>query len=102
MVHLFLPFLWALFNSGDAVGKLSGIVYTLVSISTLVYGMGLYYRRRELIHNRAAGPYDEVMGPTFICFALMFAVGLNAYLKIHCQRTHFILSLKTTSYPQSY
>ncbi|OAD81026.1 hypothetical protein PHYBLDRAFT_74576 [Phycomyces blakesleeanus NRRL 1555(-)] len=71
----------ALFNAGDTVGKVSGIVYTLVSLSTLIYGMGLYYRRRELIRARAAGPYDDVMGPTVICFALLFAVGLNAYLK---------------------
>lgn len=78
---LISTFSLALFNAGDAVGKLSGIVYTLVSISILLYGMGLYYRRRELIHNRAAGPYDELVGPTVICFALMFAVGLNAYLK---------------------
>lgn len=78
---LISTFSLALFNAGDAVGKLSGIVYTLISISVLLYGMGLYYRRRELIHNRAAGPYDELVGPTVICFALMFAVGLNAYLK---------------------
>ncbi|KAF1802538.1 VTC domain-containing protein [Mucor lusitanicus] len=78
---LISTFSLALFNSGDAVGKLSGIVYTLVSVSTLMYGMGLYYRRRELIHNRAAGPYDELVGPTVICFALLFAVALNAYLK---------------------
>lgn len=78
---LLSTFSLALFNAGDVVGKLSGIVYTLVSISTLMYGMGLYYRRRELIHNRAAGPYDELKGPTAICFALLFAVALNAYLK---------------------
>ncbi|KAI9276285.1 VTC domain-containing protein [Sporodiniella umbellata] len=78
---LLSTFSLALFNAGDAVGKLSGILYTLISISTLMYGMGLYYRRRDLIRNRSAGPYDEIMGPTIICFALMFAVGLNAYLK---------------------
>ncbi|KAI8994867.1 VTC domain-containing protein [Pilobolus umbonatus] len=78
---LLSTFSLALFNAGDAVGKVSGVVYTLVSITTLLYGMGLYYRRRELIHNRAAGPYDELIGPTVICFALMLAVALNAYLK---------------------
>lgn len=78
---LISTFSLALFNAGDSVGKLSGIVYSLVSISTLLYGMGLYYRRRELIYNRAAGPYDELVGPTVICFSLLFAVGLNAYLK---------------------
>ncbi|KAF1803875.1 VTC domain-containing protein [Mucor lusitanicus] len=71
----------ALFNTGDAVGKLSGVLYTLVALSTLIYGVGLYYRRRELIRARLAGPYDEMIGPTVICFALMAAVGINAYLK---------------------
>ncbi|KAI8341670.1 VTC domain-containing protein [Chlamydoabsidia padenii] len=78
---LLATFSIALFNAGDAVGKVSGVVYTLVSLSTLLYGMGLYYRRRELIRQRAAGPYDDMVGPTVICFALLFAVGLNAYLK---------------------
>ncbi|KAG2219768.1 hypothetical protein INT45_008599 [Circinella minor] len=78
---LLSTFSLALFNAGDAVGKVSGVVYTLVSLSTLIYGVGLYYRRRELIRARSAGPYDETTGPTFICVALMFAVGLNAYLK---------------------
>jgi uncharacterized membrane protein YidH (DUF202 family) len=78
---LISTFSLALFNAGDAVGKISGVVYCLVSISTLIYGMGLYYRRRELIRQRAAGPYDEMMGPTAICIALVLAVGLNAYLK---------------------
>ncbi|KAL9536983.1 hypothetical protein MBANPS3_012190 [Mucor bainieri] len=71
----------ALFNTGDAVGKLSGVLYTLIALSTLIYGVGLYYRRRELIRARLAGPYDEMIGPTVICFALMAAVGINAYLK---------------------
>lgn len=78
---LMATFSVALFNGGDAVGKISGIIYTLISLSTLLYGMGLYYRRRELICQRAAGPYDDLTGPTVICFALVFAVGLNAYLK---------------------
>lgn len=71
----------ALFNSGDAIGKLSGIIYTLISVSVMIYGAGLYYRRRELIRNRLSGPYIEIIAPTLICFALLFAVGINAYLK---------------------
>ncbi|KAI7883971.1 SPX-domain-containing protein [Lichtheimia hyalospora FSU 10163] len=71
----------ALFNAGDAVAKVCGIIYTLVSLSTLMYGMGLYYRRRELIRNKLPGPYDDISGPTAICIALLFAVGFNAYLK---------------------
>ncbi|KAJ2962097.1 hypothetical protein NQZ79_g2791 [Umbelopsis isabellina] len=73
----------ALFNAGDSVGRISGVLYTLVSLSTFLYGMGLYYRRRELINSRAAGPYDDMAGPTAICMALLFAVGMNAYLKFN-------------------
>ncbi|KAI7870361.1 VTC domain-containing protein [Spinellus fusiger] len=78
---LLATFSITLFNAGDIVGRISGLVYILVSVSTLMYGMGLYYRRRELIQARAAGPYDDVRGPTVICFALLFAVLLNTYLK---------------------
>lgn len=78
---LMATFSIALFNAGDAVGKISGVVYTLISLSTLLYGMGLYYRRRELIRAKMPGPYDDTTGPAVICFALLFAVGLNAYLK---------------------
>ncbi|KAH8556607.1 VTC domain-containing protein [Umbelopsis sp. PMI_123] len=78
---LLATFSIALFNAGDTVGRISGVVYTLVSLSTFLYGMGLYYRRRELINARVAGPYDDMSGPTAICVALLFAVGLNAYLK---------------------
>lgn len=73
----------ALFNSGDTIGKICGVIYTLISISILLYGCGLYYRRRELIRSRLSGPYDEVIGPTLICLALLFAVGMNAYLKFN-------------------
>lgn len=79
---LLATFSVALFNAGDAVGKVSGVVYTLVSLSTLLYGMGLYYRRHDLICQRASGPYDDMAGATVICIALLSAVGLNAYLKL--------------------
>lgn len=78
---LLATFSIALFNAGDTVGRISGVVYTLVSLSTFLYGMGLYYRRRELINARVAGPFDDMSGPTAICIALLFAVGLNTYLK---------------------
>ncbi|KAI9289269.1 VTC domain-containing protein [Umbelopsis sp. AD052] len=79
---LLATFSIALFNAGDTVGRISGVVYTLVSLSTFLYGMGLYYRRRELINARVAGPFDDMSGPTAICVALLFAVGLNTYLKL--------------------
>jgi uncharacterized membrane protein YidH (DUF202 family) len=82
----------ALFNSGDSVGKICGVLYTLVALSTLIYGVGLYYRRRELIRARLPGPYDEMIGPTVICFALLGAVGMNAYLKFRTTTPNFIFA----------
>ncbi|KAI9285628.1 VTC domain-containing protein [Umbelopsis sp. AD052] len=72
----------ALVNTGDKIGKIAGLMYTMISLSTLIYGYGLYYRRHELIMARASGPYDDVVGPTVICFALLIAVAINAYLKL--------------------
>lgn len=89
-----VTFSLALFNSGDTAGKICGIVYTLVSVSTMMYGVGLYYRRRELIRARLAGPYDEMVGPTMVCLALLFAVGMNAYLKFSPPVTLFVLNLR--------
>ncbi|OZJ01959.1 hypothetical protein BZG36_05132, partial [Bifiguratus adelaidae] len=78
---LLFSFSVALFNAGDIVGRISGIIYTLVSISVMIYGLGLYRRRRQMILEKHPGPYDELTGPTIICIALFFAVLLNAYLK---------------------
>lgn len=49
----------ALVNTGDRIGKICGLMYTMVSLSTLIYGCGLYYRRYELIMARASGPYGN-------------------------------------------
>ena len=51
----------ALFNTGDKIGKIAGLMYTLISLSTLIYGCGLYYRRHELIMARASGPYGKYL-----------------------------------------
>lgn len=105
----------ALVNTGDKIGKIAGLMYTMISLSTLIYGYGLYYRRHELIMARASGPYgkyfmptlyhseccskfrcfvsfshhlDDVVGPTVICFALLIAVAINAYCKFTIQVVH--------------
>ncbi|KAJ2959917.1 hypothetical protein NQZ79_g4698 [Umbelopsis isabellina] len=49
----------ALVNSGDRIGKICGLMYTMVSLSTMIYGCGLYYRRYELIMARASSPYGK-------------------------------------------
>jgi uncharacterized membrane protein YidH (DUF202 family) len=51
----------ALVNTGDKIGKIAGLMYTLISLSTLIYGCGLYYRRHELIIARASGPYGKYL-----------------------------------------
>ena len=53
----------ALVNTGDKIGKIAGLMYTMISLSTLIYGYGLYYRRHELIMARASGPYGKYFMP---------------------------------------
>jgi uncharacterized membrane protein YidH (DUF202 family) len=53
----------ALVNTGDKIGKIAGLMYAMISLSTLIYGYGLYYRRHELIMARASGPYGKYFMP---------------------------------------
>jgi len=78
----------ALFNSGDTIGRFSGVLYTLVALTAMIYSIGLYLRRREMIQARHPGPYDDLVGPTIVCAALFIAVGLNAFLKLSVGLKH--------------
>ncbi|KAJ3313588.1 vacuolar transporter chaperone [Boothiomyces sp. JEL0838] len=70
-----------LLNFGDAVGQISGLIFTLVAMMFMIYALFLYQWRADKIRNRDAGPYDDRVGPTILVVSLFFAVVVNFYLK---------------------
>ncbi|KAL1916600.1 uncharacterized protein VTP21DRAFT_5791 [Calcarisporiella thermophila] len=71
-----------LFNSGDVIGRYAGLIYAIISLTSMIYSLGLYERRRDMIRKRDPGPYDDLVGPTVLCVALFASVLLNSYLKV--------------------
>ncbi|PKY27279.1 SPX-domain-containing protein [Rhizophagus irregularis] len=73
----------ALFNTSgdDRVGYMCGFIYAIISVAALIYSLIKYNKRLTMINNREPGPYDDVLAPPLVCISLVFAIGLNFYLK---------------------
>ncbi|CAG8539334.1 14189_t:CDS:2 [Ambispora leptoticha] len=74
----------ALFNAGtnDNIGRFCGLLYSTISVMVLIYALSQYHKRVDMINSRHAGPYDDLVFPTVVCFALFFAVSINFFLKL--------------------
>ncbi|GAA5973479.1 hypothetical protein JCM21900_003340 [Sporobolomyces salmonicolor] len=70
-----------LLNFGDRVGKISAGMFTIVSMSIMVYALVTYHWRANAIRKRGSGPYDDRLGPTILCLALFAAVITNFILR---------------------
>lgn len=58
------------------------VVYALISIMTLGWGLFNYHRRLYLIRTKYAGDFDDLIGPPVICAALFIAVLLNFITRV--------------------
>ncbi|KAJ1658530.1 hypothetical protein IWQ61_002252 [Dispira simplex] len=70
-----------LLNFGDSVGRISGAIFTVISMVAMVYALAIYQWRAAKIRNREAGPYDDRFGPTLLVVVLLVAVIINFWLK---------------------
>ncbi|CAG8486095.1 102_t:CDS:2 [Paraglomus brasilianum] len=70
-----------LLNFGDKVGRVAAGMFTLVSMSVMLYALYMYHWRAQMIRRKEYGPYDDRVGPTFLCSALLLAVVINFWLR---------------------
>ncbi|WFD44223.1 hypothetical protein MPSI1_002889 [Malassezia psittaci] len=54
-----------------------GIIYALISVMTLLWGLYNYQRRVTLIKSRWAGSFDDLIGPPVVCAATFVAILAN-------------------------
>ncbi len=71
-----------LLNFGDAVGRISAGLFTLVAMATMVYALITYHWRAKSIRQRGQGGFDDRFGPTILAIALLVAVVVNFVLRI--------------------
>ena len=73
-----------LLNFGDDASLLSAWGFTIVASIALLYSVGIYYLRVEMIRKRRASVarYYDKYGPTFLCAGLLAATIVNFVFKI--------------------
>lgn len=58
------------------------IIYALISVLTLGWGLFNYHRRLYLIKTKYAGDFDDLIGPPIICAAMFVAVLINFIVRV--------------------
>jgi len=70
-----------LLNFGDKVGKISAAMFSLVAVGIMGYALYTYHWRANSIRKGGRGPYDDRLGPTLLCAALLVSVIVNFILR---------------------
>lgn len=50
-------------------------------MSIMIYALVTYHWRANAIRKRGSGPYDDRLGPTVLCIALLAAIMVNFVLR---------------------
>ncbi|EIN10830.1 vacuolar transporter chaperone 1 [Punctularia strigosozonata HHB-11173 SS5] len=70
-----------LLNFGDKVGKISAAMFSVVAMGVMLYALYQYHWRASSIRKGGRGPYDDRLGPTILCLALLLATVVNFVLR---------------------
>ncbi|OMH85091.1 Vacuolar transporter chaperone 4 [Zancudomyces culisetae] len=71
----------ALMNFGDKNSKISGAIFTVVTVMVMMYALSLFHWRADRITYQSTGPYYDRLGPTILVLSLFSAIVLNFYFK---------------------
>ena len=71
-----------LLNFGDSMSVASAWGFTIVACIALLYSMGLYLWRVQMIRRRRAVRYHDKWGPSFLCLGLAAAVGISFGIRL--------------------
>ncbi|CAG8542448.1 11378_t:CDS:2 [Ambispora leptoticha] len=70
-----------LLNFGDKIARIAAGMFTCVALMIMMYALWTYHWRARRIRNKEPGPYDDRVGPTILCGALLIAVIVNFWLR---------------------
>lgn len=66
-----------LLNFGDNVSLSASWAFTIVADLSLLYSLGLYLWRVQMIKSRRAVSYHDKWGPTVLCVGLLISVAVS-------------------------
>jgi len=70
-----------LLNFGDKVGKISAAMFSIVAIGVMLYALVTYHWRASSIRRGGRQQFDDRIGPTILCIALLIAIIVNFVLR---------------------
>lgn len=71
-----------LLNFGDSLSLASAWAFTVVACLALLYSMGLYIWRVQMIRARRAVRYHDKWGPSLLCLGLAVAVAISFGIRL--------------------
>jgi len=66
----------------DTVGMLAAACFTFTALLTIVYAAGMFVYRTLKLRKRQDAYYNDRVGPTGLCLALMLSIAINLALRV--------------------
>ena len=64
-------------SESNTVGRVLGVVYTIIALGAGAWGWWIYIARSRMIEQRSGKDFDSITGPIVVCIALITALCLN-------------------------
>ncbi|KAI8086334.1 vacuolar transporter chaperone complex subunit [Halteromyces radiatus] len=71
-----------LLNFSDHIGRISAAVFTVLSMTIMLYALYNYHDRADRVARSDTGEYSDIYGPAVMTFFLVIAVSVNFYLRL--------------------
>jgi uncharacterized membrane protein YidH (DUF202 family) len=81
-----------LLNFSDKVGRISAAIFTVLSMSVMVYALYKYHDRADRVERNELGDFSDKYAPALLTFFVVIAIAINTFRKYKClmfQKTYF-------------
>ncbi|GAA5804562.1 hypothetical protein HPULCUR_010062 [Helicostylum pulchrum] len=71
-----------LLNFSDKVGRISACIFTVLSMSVMIYALHKYHDRADRVERNELGDYSDKYGPAVLTVFLVVAIAINMFLRL--------------------
>ena len=68
-----------LLNFSDNIGRISAGIFTLLSMSVMVYALYKYHERADRVERNELGDFSDKYGPAVLTFFVVVAISINMF-----------------------
>jgi hypothetical protein len=84
-----------LLNFSDRVGRISAGIFTLLSMSVMIYALYKYHDRADRVERNELGDFSDKYGPAVLTLFLVVAISINMFRKLFIYA--YVLIYKNTN-----